>query len=184
MSFAKNVHSLVTVIEELGNPFEEESQDLLLLDTKEIANPTERETVRNAKRIGHEQFNTFTNIDETKSTDIAIHHNKPPLFGTSTYTASRGKKELTSLKNDVTLAARRDGNLEEFFQHENQVWPPTPFDAGRLHLGTKSVLLECLESIFEAKSKAPSVTNVLLDGVAIVHMLKPGAAKTFEEHTQ
>ncbi len=40
ISFAKDVCSLVTVIEELGNPFEEESQDLLVLDTKEIADPT------------------------------------------------------------------------------------------------------------------------------------------------
>ena len=36
--FARDVQSLVTVIEELGNPFEEESQDLLVIDTKEIAN--------------------------------------------------------------------------------------------------------------------------------------------------
>ena len=31
-TFAKDVQSLVTVIEELGNPFEEDSQDLLVLD--------------------------------------------------------------------------------------------------------------------------------------------------------
>ena len=45
-----------------------------------------------------------------------------------------------------------------------------------------SVLLECLESIPEEQSEAPSVTNVVLDGAAIVQMLKPGAAKTFEEY--
>ena len=31
------VRSLITVFEELGNPFEEKSQDLLVLDTREIA---------------------------------------------------------------------------------------------------------------------------------------------------
>ena len=36
-SFARDVRSLVMVMEELGNPFKEESQDLLVLDTKEIA---------------------------------------------------------------------------------------------------------------------------------------------------
>ena len=48
-----DVRSLVTVIEELGNPFEEESQDLLVLDTKEIADATVVETVHSVKRIGH-----------------------------------------------------------------------------------------------------------------------------------
>ena len=44
-SFARDVHSLVTVIEELGNPFKEESQDLLVFDTKEITDPAVVTTV-------------------------------------------------------------------------------------------------------------------------------------------
>ena len=165
---------------------------MLVLDTKETADPTAVETVRNAKRIGQEQFNAFTKeclIHRTKSIDEAIHRNKLPLFGTSTCTASKGKQPLTSLKNDVALFSQlciscqtRDGDLEEFFRHENQAWPPSLSDAGRLHLGTKSVLLECLESISEAQSEAPSVTNVVLDGAAVIQVLKPGAAKTFEEY--
>ena len=46
-TFARDVRSLVAVIEELGNPFEEDSQDLLVLDTKEMADPAVIETVRN-----------------------------------------------------------------------------------------------------------------------------------------
>ncbi|KAL8601155.1 hypothetical protein ACOMHN_002962 [Nucella lapillus] len=38
----------------MGNPFEEESQDVAKLDTKEIADPAAVETVMNAKRIGQE----------------------------------------------------------------------------------------------------------------------------------
>ena len=38
-SFVRDVRTLVSVIEELGNPFEEESMDLVVLDTKEIAGP-------------------------------------------------------------------------------------------------------------------------------------------------
>ena len=59
-SFVKDVRSLVSVIEEMGNPFEEESQDLVILDTKNIARPAAVETVINAKRIGQEQFEAFT----------------------------------------------------------------------------------------------------------------------------
>ena len=34
----------------------------------------------------------------------------------------------------------------------------------------------------EAQTEAPEVTNVIIDGAAIVQMLKPGAAVTFEEY--
>ena len=40
----------------------------------------------------------------------------------------------------------------------------------------------CLEDLSEAQSEAPKVTNVVIDGAAIVQMLKPGAATTFEEY--
>ena len=47
MSFQKDVLSLVSAFEEMGNPFEEDSKDLLVLDTKDIMgwscpNSTER----------------------------------------------------------------------------------------------------------------------------------------------
>lgn len=40
-------------------------------------------------------------------------------------------------------------------------------------------MLVCLS---EAQSEAPKVTNVVIDGAALVQMLKPGAAKIFEEY--
>ena len=42
--FRKDVCSLGNVMEELGNPFEEESEDLLVLDSKEIADPSQTKT--------------------------------------------------------------------------------------------------------------------------------------------
>lgn len=36
VSFMKDVTSLVNAFEEMGNPFEEDSKDLLVLDTKDI----------------------------------------------------------------------------------------------------------------------------------------------------
>ena len=46
-SFAKDVCSLASVMEELGNPFEEESTDVLVIDNKEIADPAVVETIQN-----------------------------------------------------------------------------------------------------------------------------------------
>lgn len=59
-AFRKNVCSLVNVMEELGNPFEEESKDLLVLDSKEIADPSAVETVKKAQKIGQQQSQAFT----------------------------------------------------------------------------------------------------------------------------
>ena len=103
ISFAKDV---LTVIEDMGNSFEEESQDLLVLDTKEIADPAVVKTVRSAKSVGQDQFEAFTKeclIDRTKSIYDTIHHNKLPLFSTPAPKASKGKQQLNSLKCDVEL---------------------------------------------------------------------------------
>lgn len=43
-------------------------------------------------------------------------------------------------------------------------------------------MLECLEGLSEAQSEAPKVTNVVIDGAALVQMLKPDVAETFEEY--
>lgn len=55
----KNVQSLIATIEELGNPFQELSTDLIALDTKEIANPSSLKTVQDAKVISQYQFDEF-----------------------------------------------------------------------------------------------------------------------------
>ena len=46
-TFGKDVLSLINVMEDLGNPFEEEGTDLLVLDSKEITDHAAVETVKN-----------------------------------------------------------------------------------------------------------------------------------------
>lgn len=72
--------------------------------------------------------------------------------------------------------------MEEFFRHENQACPPSLSVAGKLHLRNNSDMLVCLGGLSEAQSEASKVTSVVIDGAAIVQMLKPGAARTFEEY--
>ena len=55
-SFTKDVRSLVKVMEELGNPFEEDSLDLVALNTKYIVGSSTIEAVRKVKEIGLNQF--------------------------------------------------------------------------------------------------------------------------------
>jgi len=109
-AFDKDVHSLVTVIEDLGNHFEEESMDLIVLDTKEIAGPAAVEAVRKVKMIGQEQFKTFTRehlLERTQPIDDVIRHNELKVFGSpGPKTASKGKHQLPFLKNYIGLLSR------------------------------------------------------------------------------
>ena len=95
---------------------------------------------------------------------------------------------MDSLKSDVELFSRlyiscqiRDGNLEEFFRHENQAHPPVLSDCGKLHLGNKSDLLTCLE-LENHLDEAPLTSCTVLVVAAIVQMLKPGSTNTFAEY--
>ena len=102
-AFGKYVCSLVNVKEELGNPLEEESEDLLVLDSKEIADPSAVEAVKKAQKIGQQQFQTFTEeclVERTKPIDDTIHRNRLKL---TTKTAGKEKQQLASMKSDVKL---------------------------------------------------------------------------------
>ena len=73
------------------------------------------------------------------------------------------------------------------FQHENQSSPPSISDNGKLRLATKSDLLLCLEDLpltEEANSLVPEVDMIVLDGAAIVNMLKPVRSYLFADYVK
>ena len=43
-------------------------------------------------------------------------------------------------------------------------------------------MLVRLDDLYETQSEAHKVSTVVIDGAAIVQMLKPGAAETFEQY--
>ena len=65
--------------------------------------------------------------------DSSIAQDKMIVFGNAAVRrVSKTKQQLISLKQDMQLFSRlyiacqsRDGNLDEFFQHENQACPPS-----------------------------------------------------------
>ena len=61
-TFLKEVKSVVAVFENMGNPFLENSEDLMVLDTRDIMDASVGETVRNTEMLGKEQFEEF--VDE------------------------------------------------------------------------------------------------------------------------
>lgn len=53
-SFAAHVNALVNVIEGMGNPFPEDSDDLLALDSKDVKDACEINTVKIIRECGSE----------------------------------------------------------------------------------------------------------------------------------
>ncbi|KAG0717220.1 hypothetical protein GWK47_008187 [Chionoecetes opilio] len=93
--------------------------------------------------------------------------------------------ERSSQADRLYIASQtRDGDLAEFFRHENQACPPSLSQLGKLRLGTKSDLLMCLESCAEVRDDAPKpdTDGTILDGAVLVNVLKPVAAKTFDDY--
>ena len=97
--------------------------------------------------------------------------------------------QLVAVKSDCCLFSRlyiecqsRDGDLDQFFSHKNQAAPPALSTEGKLHLAVKADLLHCMKSDQTETKSAPVVDATILDGAAIVQMLNPVVAKTFQEY--
>ena len=60
-------------MQEMGNPFQEESADLLVLDTKNIADPSRAEMVATHHRRGKDHFQSF--MDGLENEGESLFHN-------------------------------------------------------------------------------------------------------------
>ena len=79
----------------------------------------------------------------------------------------------------------RDGNLNEFFSHENQPRPLSLSARGNPKLGAKSRFVRCLEDATEEQHDVTSSVDVIvLDEPAMLRLLKLAAGGTFREYTQ
>ncbi|KAJ8034246.1 hypothetical protein HOLleu_21003 [Holothuria leucospilota] len=70
-------------MEEMGNPFEEDTEDLLVFDTKDIVGEDVIHTVCKIQKIGKEQCTSFVKsriTDRTESLFSPIKRNKLQLF--------------------------------------------------------------------------------------------------------
>ena len=192
--FTCHVQSLVSTIEELGNPFEEESMDLISLVSKDIADPAMKATLDKIESVGKDQYESFIKeriTERSKPIDDSISRNKLPLWNPmSKSSTSKEKMKLQSVKTDCQLFSKlyigyqsRDGDLDEFFLHENQGSPPSLSDCGRIRSGTKCDLIHCMDKL-GCSVESPKPTVLILDGAVCVQMLKPQFCKTFQEYSE
>ena len=106
-SFKKDVTALVDVIGDMGNPFQEESVDLLVLDSKNIADVLVIQTVRTIEKLGHDKYESFIN-ERIKSRDksicLPISRNQLPLFSNQKQReVTRSKLQLEAARTDFTF---------------------------------------------------------------------------------
>ena len=154
-------------MEEMGNPFLEETTDFLRLDIKDIVDPTVASSVRQDETMGQEQYQTFMTdplVEQTTPISEPIKKNKLSLFSRpSKREKSNTSLQVSYLKSDCSLffwlyivCQSRDGNLQDIFKHENQACHPSLSQLGKLRSGTKADLLGCLESnCAAARGEAP-----------------------------
>ena len=193
LTFANDVKALTQTIKQMGNPFCEDSSDLLVLDSHDIADVSISETIRKIEKLGLEQYEQYVEErlhSHTLSIAEPIKKNSLHLFSRPPVRQKSAKQlQVSSLKSDCSLFSRlyiasqtRDGDLDEFFKHENQVYPPALSQVGVLRSGLKSELVHCLEDLASTNSVPITVDTLIVDGAAIINMLKPGGAKSFQDY--
>ena len=102
-SFTDKVQKLFGVMKDVGNPFQEESNDLLTLDTKTIAHPSAAELVRTHFEKGQVAFRDFLNgFSDEASFYRPIKKNRTDFFYQEAAVASSDAKKKV-LKNDCHL---------------------------------------------------------------------------------
>ena len=128
MAFARDVKALTAAMEDMGNPFCEKSAvNLLVLDTRDLADTAVIDTVNQIENLGQEQYETYVSerlVNQTKPIKDPIKRNNLPLFSRPPVRErSKSQQQISSLKSDCSIFSRlyiasqiRDGNLEEFFE--------------------------------------------------------------------
>ena len=74
-AFLQDVKSLKATIDELGNPFRETSRDLLVLDTRDLADQSAVETLYKLADTGTKQYHNFVQdrlVDKKKPLDLIL----------------------------------------------------------------------------------------------------------------
>ena len=193
--FRKDVASLEATLSEIGNPFDE-GDILFQIMTKNVMADPSIKSVQNAKKIGEAQYQAYVRerlLTCKKSIYEVIPKNKLSLFrNKNAVKFSKEKLKVVSLQQDRKLYASlyvacqsRNGDLADFFAHENHAYPPAISEYGKLRKGNKADFLACLERHESSDVDEPTgVTAKIIDGAAMVQFSKPNQVKTFGEYSK
>ena len=180
-TFKQQVLALVETIEDMGNPFLDCTVELLSLDKRHVIDESVAGTIRSIEAVGEEKFREYQKsviLDRTKSIYHPIERNSLALFKRpKPKPKTHQAKQVSMLKDNVALFSRlyivakhRDCDMASFFKHENQHYPPSLSEYGKLRFAKKSDLLHLLPQ--ESQQDPPSSFDAIAyDGAALVHLL-------------
>ncbi|KAJ8405993.1 hypothetical protein AAFF_G00308810 [Aldrovandia affinis] len=173
--FFENVEKLSQAMKDMGNPFQEESRDLLSLDTKDIAHHTAAELIGTHLekcKVRFQEFMKGLEGEEESTFYEPIKKNRVDFFRQVPASVDSSKQKV--LKEDCQLFSKlfiscqsRECDLKEFFRHENQSHPAALSDGGKLHTCQKSHLTTILESQVTTPEAEPDADTIIIDGAAL-----------------
>lgn len=194
--FRVHIKSMVDILNEEGNPFE--SDRLISIGSKKLI--AQKESVRmveKAHSVGLKQYEEYVESRLNK-TEHSIHDiikkNNILIFNLPIKVTSKTKTKIANLRHDSSLFCKlyvasqnRQTDVSNFFAHENQPFPPSISEGGRLRKpNSKSDIIQCLENSIDKDILETGADNktsaAVLDGAVIVHLLIPRNVKTFLEY--
>ena len=172
--FFHEVRALTESFEELGNPFLEESRELIALHSKRVS---ESKTLNEYKQKGQEQFESFRQNQENfyapikkhNFTIFASHNTKLQKKSTG----KQAKKDCSLFSSLFIICQTRQLDLNTFFKHENQSHPPSISNDGELYQTQKADIIHELEKLVDISYSQPQTDCLIVDGSTLVHSLKP-----------
>ena len=148
--------------------------------------------MESVESVGQNQCkNLVKNVVEDRTVSIHATIKKLPLFKRQKpKVKARSKEKESALRSDCNLFSRlyiatqhRSGDLDEFFMHENQPYPPSLSEFGNLRLGNKTDLLTCIKPA-EQPDPPPVFNCRIFDGAATVHALPSTTVSTFNSYAE
>ena len=101
------------------------------------------------------------------------------------------KRKLDSLKDECSLFSRlfiscqnKQSDLEDFFKHENQKFPPAISQNRALNFGVKSQIMTILKADLNMPVTELFTDALIIDGAALVNTKPPRTTKTFDEYAK
>ena len=168
-AFRVDAETLLNAYTECGNPFQEREDGLVHLVSKHVLDEKASRSVKEANEIGQNQYDLFVSERlQKKNASIydTVKKNNLPLFRQkNSIITNKSRKKMVSLASDRRLYANlyvacqsREGDLDNFFSHENHAYPIAISEYGELRKCTaKSDFLQILEEIREPTYNSPSV---------------------------
>ena len=179
--------------ERVINPFKETSEHLIAIHTGEVMDPEISACLDSVHSIGEALARTYIKeaiedgtkpiTDTISRTGLYTFTNRTPVKLGSTKSSSAKNTALVT-QMFMSLQARPEADMLEFFSHENQRDPPSLSENGKIYQSAKSDLIDCLPGMVKpGKNPAARKATVLLDMPAIIHMVSPKKASTFVEYS-